>query len=153
MCFTVLTMPHWSSSEQLPVVLRDKRDVTLIYKKEICLYISVTSGDQLICSIPLGYHWFYKLTYPLFKTNSGFSKLKRIAILLKTKILVVSMPLKFFSYANYIWKLLYNRFIYIIMWWWFVISHTPWRKTAYRRFVSKTKINNNKFSLSITYST
>ena len=75
MCFTVLTMPHWSSSEQLPVVLRDKRDVTLIYKKEICLYISVTSGDQLICSMPLGYHWFYMLTYPLFKTNSGLREL------------------------------------------------------------------------------
>ena len=74
MCFTVLTMPHWSSSEQLPVLLRDKKDATLIYKKEICLYIFVTSGDQLICSIPLGYHWFYKLTYPLFKTNSWFSK-------------------------------------------------------------------------------
>ena len=25
MCFTVLTMPHWSSSEQLPVLLKDKR--------------------------------------------------------------------------------------------------------------------------------
>ena len=78
MCFTVLTMPHWSSSEQLPVLLRDKKDATLIYKKEICLYISVTSGDQpiFVCSVVLRYTWFYKLELSVFQNKFWICKIE-----------------------------------------------------------------------------
>ena len=47
----------------LPVLFRDKKDATLIYKKEICLYIFVTSGDQpiFVSSMVFRYNWFYKV--------------------------------------------------------------------------------------------